>query len=413
MTSGVFHSIELSSITVSPDRQRRDLGDIASLANSMQRLGLVHPIVITRDRILVAGERRLTAASTLKWTHISAQYTDELDRLTLELIENEENVKRKNLTWQEEHDALIRIITIRKELDNDVTKEEIALSIDRGVRAVEQHLLVEEHRENPLVKKEFETKKGESSFKTVRNTVTRIKERLAHDETRGLTEPGSQGPQSRIQTADFNLWAPDYSGPTFNLIHCDFPYGINAHLSAGQNSAMPVDYDDTADIYWSLFKTLSVHLDRFCAPSAHMIFWFSPAVYCATWEMLKLIDDFRFDEHPLIWQRGENEGIAPDPARRPRRVYEMAFFGWRGDRKIIRTKANSIVAPTERDRHPHEKSEIALRHFFEMCVDEHTSIFDPTCGSGSALRAAKSLGARRYLGLEISEEYASVARRTL
>jgi DNA modification methylase len=143
-----------------------------------------------------------------------------------------------------------------------------------------------------------------------------------------------------------------------------------------------------------------------------MIFWFSPNIYTNVWEALKLLDGFRWDEHPLIWMRGENEGIAPDPQRRPRRCYEMAFFGWRGDRKLVKTKANIFQATTEREVHPHEKNEAMLRHFLEMVVDSGTRLFDPTCGSGSALRAAIALGAARaILGLEADESYAAAARR--
>jgi DNA modification methylase len=40
-----------------------------------------------------------------------------------------------------------------------------------------------------------------------------------------------------------------------------------------------------------------------------------------------------------------------------------------------------------------------------------TSILDPTCGSGTALRAARSLGAQRFLGLEANKEYADDALR--
>jgi tRNA G10 N-methylase Trm11 len=50
-----------------------------------------------------------------------------------------------------------------------------------------------------------------------------------------------------------------------------------------------------------------------------------------------------------------------------------------------------------------------LRHFFQMFVDENTSLLDPTAGSGSALRAAESLGAKRVLGLEVDQEYAKNA----
>jgi DNA modification methylase len=105
------------------------------------------------------------------------------------------------------------------------------------------------------------------------------------------------------------------------------------------------------------------------------------------------------------------KALPPIPQRRPRRCYEMAFFGWRGDRKLVKTKANIFQAPTEREVHPHEKNEAMLRHFLEMVVDSGTRLFDPTCGSASAIRASLSLGATACLGLEADESYAAAARR--
>jgi DNA modification methylase len=40
-------------------------------------------------------------------------------------------------------------------------------------------------------------------------------------------------------------------------------------------------------------------------------------------------------------------------------------------------------------------------------------MLDPTCGSGSSLRAAESLGAKYVLGLEINKDYANLAREAL
>jgi DNA modification methylase len=51
------------------------------------------------------------------------------------------------------------------------------------------------------------------------------------------------------------------------------------------------------------------------------------------------------------------------------------------------------------------KPEPVLREFFRMFVDEFTTMLDPTCGSGTALRAAEGLGAKRVLGIEIDKEF--------
>jgi DNA modification methylase len=111
--------------------------------------------------------------------------------------------------------------------------------------------------------------------------------------------------------------------------------------------------------------------------------------------------------------KSDGTGILPDPERGPRQIYETCLLASRGDRKIVRAVANAYSAPTVRDTHMSEKPEPMLRHFFGMLVDENTIMLDPTCGSGSSLRAAESLGARRVLGLEINPEFAGLARNAL
>ena len=51
-------------------RHRRQLGDLTELAESMRRHGLLHPVVITSEDRLIAGQRRLEAAKVLGWERI-------------------------------------------------------------------------------------------------------------------------------------------------------------------------------------------------------------------------------------------------------------------------------------------------------------------------------------------------------
>jgi DNA methylase len=88
----------------------------------------------------------------------------------------------------------------------------------------------------------------------------------------------------------------------------------------------------------------------------------------------------------------------------PRRIYETCLFGSRGDRKIVKSKANACFEQTV-SGHLSVKPEPVLRHFFQMFVDENTIMLDPTCGSGSAVRAAEALGAPRILGIELDPEF--------
>jgi ParB family chromosome partitioning protein len=51
-------------------RIREDMGDIQSLAESIEDLGLLHPVLVTPEGFLLSGERRLRAAKLLGWADI-------------------------------------------------------------------------------------------------------------------------------------------------------------------------------------------------------------------------------------------------------------------------------------------------------------------------------------------------------
>src|SRR5262245_5259645 len=96
-----FTKLPVSEIVVG-DRHRQDLGDIAGLAKSIRDLGLLQPIIITRDKNLIAGRRRLEAIKELGWTKVDAQVVDHLGDALLALrAERDENTCRKPFTPSE------------------------------------------------------------------------------------------------------------------------------------------------------------------------------------------------------------------------------------------------------------------------------------------------------------------------
>ena len=156
--------------------------------------------------------------------------------------------------------------------------------------------------------------------------------------------------------------------------------------------------------------SLANSLDRITSDSAHIMFWFSMDYYSETLRFFSKHTDFIMQPFPLYWSKSDNVGLLPDPSRGPRRVVETALIGSRGDRKIVQAVANHFAHPSIRDEHMSVKPPAMLRHFFRMFVDEHTSILDPTCGSGSSLRAARDAGATKLLGLERDPEFARRAQ---
>jgi len=80
------------------ERCRRDLGDVDALARSIADIGLLHPIVITPERRLVAGERRLEAAKSLGWKTVPVAVVGNLlEAEKLLRAERDENTCRKDL----------------------------------------------------------------------------------------------------------------------------------------------------------------------------------------------------------------------------------------------------------------------------------------------------------------------------
>ena len=93
--------IKIEDIKI-PDRVRKDVGNIDSLAESLKRSGQISPISVTHDMTLVAGFRRVTAATQLGWKTIEANIVEgSADEARLLELELEENVYRKDFTPEE------------------------------------------------------------------------------------------------------------------------------------------------------------------------------------------------------------------------------------------------------------------------------------------------------------------------
>jgi len=87
------------------ERRRKDFGDIAALAKGIERVGLLHPIVVDRNGSgryrLIAGARRLQAIKLLKLTTIAAHLRAHMTDEELRDVELEEDTNRKDLTHAE------------------------------------------------------------------------------------------------------------------------------------------------------------------------------------------------------------------------------------------------------------------------------------------------------------------------
>lgn len=88
-------------------RGRRELRGVDDLAASIAVVGLLNPITITKARRLVAGYHRIVACKKLGLDTIEARVID-VDDLTAELAEIDENLVRNDLTVLERGEQMAR-----------------------------------------------------------------------------------------------------------------------------------------------------------------------------------------------------------------------------------------------------------------------------------------------------------------
>ena len=101
-------TLPLSEI-IQIDRQRQDMGDIEALAASIRRYGLLQPISVNQDKVLVDGGRRYAACKLLGLTHVDVFYQETASQADVHERELEANIRRKDMKWQEQCLAIAHV----------------------------------------------------------------------------------------------------------------------------------------------------------------------------------------------------------------------------------------------------------------------------------------------------------------
>ena len=458
----------LNLIKVKEGRQRKDLGDLSELKTSIRNLGLLNPLVVEMEDggegyVLVAGERRLTAmreiANEDNIPNPSARVTlfDSLDEKTKQLIELDENIKRKDLHWKELVKAYARIVdlfpeetidslskrvgissswfsqalAINEYLDDDRVKNAVNISNaytivrrinDRKLASVKldvnemlDDIFNEEKKDDSREGKDTVGTPAKNAPQTRQNpslaSSGEAKAQVEQNETPRLDSPSAHPDFSIIQ-ADFLEWAANYKGEPFNLIHCDFPYGIDHQRSGQGRTATFGAYEDTPDIYEKLIKGLLANRDKLIAPSAHVVCWLS--LKYAEWT-IKEFEKAGFTHliQPFIWYKSDGKGIIADPQCGMRNVGEYAYIFIRDRRKVCKIISNIFPHPATKHFHASEKPVPVLQKLFSALVDDTSRVLDPTCGSGTSIQAAYSQGAKYALGIELDSGFATEASNWL
>jgi DNA modification methylase len=439
-------TMRIEDVRVPNNRWRRAHHDPAPLAASIDALGILHPITVTTEGVLVAGLHRLEACTSLGWERIAVHVVtlDELDR---ELAEIDENLLGPRLTVLERGELLARKKAIHeakypetkhggapgkagggkvagtKDPDSGSFVDDAAAKTGRGRSTIHEDVQIATCIPDDLRDELRETKFADN--KSVLLDVARIDDAA---EQRVVTEMLVTGaarnvPQARRRYAEeqrTSVKAPEDPDCRVILGDCvhqvsvldvrpacvvaDPPYGIDVHNTRRGEQ----DYADGAGYAFDLIERLCAELVQKCLPDAHLYF-FSGYTHAHRMKEI-LLRFFEVQDNPLIWEKG-NHTMCDFAQWYPSKHEYVWFAKQRGStRRLAKCVPDVLPCKLSRDStHSAEKPVDLLATLIEQSTVPGELVLDPFCGSGSTGVACKRLS-RAFVGIESDTHWVEVAR---
>ncbi|MFZ5501109.1 MAG: ParB N-terminal domain-containing protein, partial [Candidatus Micrarchaeota archaeon] len=311
-------------------RQRRELGNIESLADSINRYGVLQPIVVDDDLNLVAGERRLKACQLLGWQEVEVRSVGTLSEVERQELELEENIRRKQLTWAEEVVAVRRLHLLKQALHGKAVKGQ------GGGWGQKETMECIGEKSTGAFNVDLELAQGLELFpdlakEKTKTAALRKLRRLAFTASREYEDATS--PFFTVEEGDALVKLEELRSNSVHLAIIDPPWGVDFDKSsaAGRWAAVFQDSPDTA---LGFLKGVAPELQRVLVPDAHLYVFFGMLMYVRVYQVLQ--NYFDVNPVPLIWDKGTTGGGASTYSTLqfiPN--YETIFFCRKGSRPLL------------------------------------------------------------------------------
>lgn len=398
------HSFELAieDIKITRRREREELGDIDGLATSILKHGQLQPIIVDDTNELVAGFRRLTAHQQNGMTTIIAMRKSDLTEDDAKELELEENLQRKDMTWDERNRGLAELDRLRRLHDPNWTQVQTAIvaggkTQQRDVsQAVQMEKMIALF---PELKQAKSLAQAQNMAKAKIQSVSRIIDvKNAPEQFAAIEE--------RIWLGDSVEVIRGLDDEMFHAIITDPPFGIDyEERTAGSSVSANTSYADDKAAHLRLL-TMAPDMYRVLKPNGWLI-WFLGISWYEEVKTTFRQAGFTVDEIPIIWDRSDGRTFTTRPDRWFGRGYDIALHCLKGSPRLVQSgKSNIIrVAPvpsSERDLLVERPVEL-YAELIRRTTIEGEIVADFFVGSGSCPAAAASLK-RQYFGVEMSQE---------
>lgn len=403
--------IPLTEVVVPPDRQRTSFDPeyIQELAISIRDNCLMHAPVMD-EKGLIAGECRLEAVKLLNemgeafWydgekipegmlPYVSVNDLTLVQRFELEL---EENIRRKDLTWQERTRAIARLAALKTEIitaetGRPPTTRELQSSIlelDAKGNAngkLRTHLDLAQNLDRPEIAK---AKTQQEAIKTLK----RIALAEQHAKIAELAGESYTASSHQLYHADAEVWMGDAAPEQFDVILTDPPYGMGADDfgDSGGKAGGAHGYSDSAEILQHIHQWFPAQAYRLAKPQAHL-YVFCDLEWFKEWRAALAQAGWKVFRTPLIWFN-PTKYRAPWPEHGPQRKWEMCVYAVKGDKPVTRLYPDVITCQADENLgHAAQKPVALYTDLLQRSALPGSRVLDPFVGSGPIFEAAHTL----------------------
>lgn len=442
--------IHIDSIKVRENRHRQEFEPEAmqELQNSIVQYGLFHAPVLRKEAdkwILVAGERRLRAMREIFFLNDKFTYNGEvcaegmvpfvdigtLSPLEVEEVELDENLKRKDLTWQEHAAALSRLHNLRVMQKEDAANSYVESMQAQGLElcgseirlaavhtiadtaeevtgrrdgyyqdSIRKELIVARHLDNPAIAK---AKSTDEAFKILK----RQEEQRKNQELAAKIGATFSASQHKALNEDCLAWmARPESAERFDVILTDPPYGMGADSfgdGAGRLAGIEHHYDDSYESWKQLMEVWSELSFRVAKPQAHAYVFCDFDRFHELKAFMQLAGWYVF-RTPLINHKS-NSGRVPLPDQGPRRQYEIVLYAIKGKKPVTHIYPDVFSTTADENMsHGAQKPVAVYQNLLQRSVRPGDVVLDSFAGTGTIFPAAHSFQCEA-IGLERNPEY--------
>lgn len=428
--------IARKDIIIKPNRQRAgfDQDTLAGLEQSIEHGQLLHAPVLREENgqfVLVAGETRLKAIDNIRLLGGNFRFNNQavpddmipyvtmgqLTELEAEEAELEENIKRKDLTWQENAAAMSKLHSLRSRQAQaagrihtvaDTAMEVRGRSDGAYQESIRKDIIIAKHLHNPLIAKAKDTNEA---FKILKKQET-TEQNIRHAATVGATFSSSQHELHNINCLQ---WMQTCDPEQFDVILTDPPYGMGADSfgdgGGGRLSNNEHHYDDSYESWVTLMRQWAPLAFRVAKSEAHAYVFCDIDNFPELKQIMKAAGWYVF-RTPFICTK-PNSGRVPLPDQGPRRQWEMILYAIKGKKKTTAIYPDVITTMADPGlTHGAQKPVALYADLLKRSVRAGDVILDSFAGSGTIFPAAHQYKCKA-VGIEMTPEYFSLCHQRL